>query len=82
MRADALEEEIHQQRGDVCPLALNQWEDAVLVDVRCYTGINAVAGQSQGTALAVAVDEIQGDHGAVPQLFRIVEFLSVCAEVL
>ena len=82
MRADALEEEIHQQRGDVRPLALNQREDAVLVDVRCHPSINAIAGQGQGTALAVAVDEIQGGHGAVPQLFRIVEFLSVCAEVL
>ena len=81
MGADALEEEIHQQRGDVGPLALEEGEDAVLVDVRRHPGIDAVAGQGQGTALAVAVDEIQGGHRAVPELFRVFEFLRVRAEV-
>ena len=61
--------------------ALEEGEDAVFVDVRRHPGVDAVAGQGQGTALAIAVDEIQWGHRTVPEQFRVFEFLCVRTEV-
>ena len=51
------------------------------MDALCHLGVDAATGDGQATA-PVAVDEVQGKYGPVPQVFRVPEFLHVRSEIL
>ena len=68
--AQGAEEEIDGQRGDIAAPSRQQAAVAEGVDVPGHPGVEAGAGDGQGQP-AVAVDGVQGEGGAVPQLLNV-----------
>lgn len=77
---DAPEQEIRCHGGKVAAPAPEQRQMGEAADAVGYPGVNAVAGDGEAQP-AAAVDEIQGEGGAVPEIFRVLEPDGVGAEI-
>ena len=80
MGADALEQEVHQQRDNIAALAVQNGALAEIMYVPGHPGVDAGAGDGQGHP-AIDVDGVHGELGAVPQVLGVPELVQVVAEV-
>ena len=81
MAANALEEEVDNERGNVAALAVQQRRGGIFMYVLRDTRVDAAARNGQALP-AIAVDEVQLLRFAVPEVLRISELRGVVPEIL
>ena len=79
--ADAPEEEVHHHAGKIAAPAGEKGGVPQLMDALGHPGVDAAAGDGEAVP-AVALDEVQGELGPVPEVLRVREAGGVGAEVL